>query len=338
MGIPSPHKSPSKSGRSPAHARRSPSKSLKLEDSPLMPNKPFKATKNFSHKLPTEEQLKGNGRVVGRNLIQWTRPRMAEKLIHHIVYECGRHGIKLPWNSIAHRFHPGSSGTAIMQHITRMRPILIAEGHLVPPSLHGRAGSIDSEEIRGHVRQDLHGDDKESTRPVTFEEEWDDAAFNLPSSFDMGHDDSQSFEDMMLDSLISDFPGALDLPPLGQAQPGTPQPQIANHPQQFEPQKYTTGMVPLISPLDKTQIFGYLPVAVLSPGQADVFPAMDITPPPSTNGQSQSSVPSTETGENCGKQNTDIVLPGESQIFFDDLLVSTPRGQSPLHFGDGHCI
>jgi len=60
---------------------------------------------------------------------------MSEKLLLHIQYECQKEGIELPWARIAHRLHPGSSPGAITQHLKKLRVNLLAEGHLVPPTI-----------------------------------------------------------------------------------------------------------------------------------------------------------------------------------------------------------
>lgn len=109
---------------------------------------------------------------------------MAEKLLLHIQYECARHKVNIPWDAIAHRLHPGSSGTAVMQHLNRLRKELIAEGHLVPPMpIRPAAGETSDQEIRGYVRLDMDGDDKKTTRPVRFDEGLDDRKFSLPDAY-----------------------------------------------------------------------------------------------------------------------------------------------------------
>lgn len=111
-------------------------------------------------------------------------PRMAEKLLLHLHYECTRHKVAIPWDTIAHRLHPGSSGAAVVQHINRLRKELISEGHLVPPVAQkpGAAVSIDPT-IRGYIRQNMDGEDRETVRAVHFGEKVDDAKFNLPDAF-----------------------------------------------------------------------------------------------------------------------------------------------------------
>ncbi|KAF7542860.1 hypothetical protein G7Z17_g11215 [Cylindrodendrum hubeiense] len=193
MGSGSAKKTPSKASRSSAQARRSPSKALKNEGSPVKTQTPRSRSAkkagreyNYTSRLPTEQQRRENGRVPGRSLIVWGRPRMAEKLLLHLQYECSRHKIELPWDSIAHRLHPGSTGAAVSQHLGRLRRELTAEGHLVPPMLQrpGVGGAVDPD-IRGFVRKDDEGDDKLSTRPVRFSEKHDDRRFNLPDAFDI---------------------------------------------------------------------------------------------------------------------------------------------------------
>ncbi|KAL7922972.1 hypothetical protein ACQKWADRAFT_326309 [Trichoderma austrokoningii] len=186
MGTPA-KKTPSK-GRTAAHDRRSPSKALKSEQN-AVPDKaktPVSAPRDttYSHNLPTNEQKKGNGRVTGRSLIMWNRPRMAEKLILHLHYECVRHKVNIPWDSIAHRLRPGSSGAAVLQHVNRLRKELLAEGHMVPPPAQKASPSTPFDpSIRGYVR-DPSGDDKHATRAVRFDEKLDDAKINLPDALD----------------------------------------------------------------------------------------------------------------------------------------------------------
>ncbi|RSL56024.1 hypothetical protein CEP54_009089 [Fusarium duplospermum] len=119
-----------------------------------------------THHVPTAEQVSLNGRKKDRNLISWTRPRMSDKLLQVLVYECNRAKIKLPWDQAAHRLNPGSSGSSIIQWLGRNRNELLAEGHLVPPPLSPRAHRT----VRGIMRADLDGDDTTTTREVLFTE------------------------------------------------------------------------------------------------------------------------------------------------------------------------
>ncbi|CCE28257.1 related to RNA-binding protein cabeza [Claviceps purpurea 20.1] len=166
-------------------------------------------TARYSHRLPTTEQRKGNGRKSGRSLIMWSRPRMAEKLLLHIQYECSRHKITLPWDAIAHRLHPGSSGQAVCQHIHRLRRELVAEGHLVPPPPQ-KAGSFVDPDIRGYTRQNVDSNDLETTRAVTFDERLEDAKLNLPDAVNLSDEDYQQGIESSSSSAINerDFPSS----------------------------------------------------------------------------------------------------------------------------------
>ncbi|KAH7626886.1 hypothetical protein B0T09DRAFT_376505 [Sordaria sp. MPI-SDFR-AT-0083] len=197
-------KSPSKLGQSPAvksHHARVNSTSSNAFGGPSTPSKlggggggggsarknesstPAKEW-NFTYLPPSHEERKKNGRVEGRNLITWSRPRMAEKLLLHIQYECSRYRVDIPWDSIAHRLHPGSTGSAIHQHLNRLRGHLIAEGHLVPPICQkpGSRVFVDPH-VRGYIRANQENpDDQLTTRPVRFDEPLEDRKFNLPDA------------------------------------------------------------------------------------------------------------------------------------------------------------
>ncbi|KAK7430575.1 hypothetical protein QQZ08_002867 [Neonectria magnoliae] len=190
MGSSPVKKTPSKAGRSVAQARRSASKATKNDGSPVKTPSRRSAKKaareyNYTSIPPNEQQRSENGRVPGRSLIVWGRPRMAEKLLLHLQYECARYKIELPWNNIAHRLHPGSTGAAVNQHLARLRRELIAEGHLVPPMLPRPGGAAVDHTIRGYVRKDEQGEDKLETRAVRFNERVDDRKFNLPDALDV---------------------------------------------------------------------------------------------------------------------------------------------------------
>lgn len=139
----------------------------------------------------------------------------------HLVYEATTRNIRLPWDNIAHRLHPGLSGNALLQRFQRLRRELIAEGHLVPP-LPGRGNSNMDPEIRGVTRLDRDGPDLETTRPVRFDEPWLAPAFNLPdagrlvhnqttarkggkdaTAFQLGSDDESDSEEPDFDALDS---------------------------------------------------------------------------------------------------------------------------------------
>lgn len=71
-------KTPSKASRSSAQVRRSASKALKGDGSPVKTPGSRSAKKasreyNYTSRLPTEQQRRENGRVPGRNLIVWGR-------------------------------------------------------------------------------------------------------------------------------------------------------------------------------------------------------------------------------------------------------------------------
>ncbi|TQV97613.1 chaperonin GroL [Cordyceps javanica] len=231
MGVTPVKKTPSKTGRSPAHDRRSQSRGCKDGDSAitLLQRTPSHAREpSFSHSLPTEEQKRSNGRVVGRSLIMWGRPRMAEKLLLHLHYECTRHKIVLPWDSIAHRLHPGSSGAAVVQHLNRVRKELIREGHLVPPVCQKpSSNSTVDPNIRGYVRQDLDGDDKDTTRAVRFDERHDDLRFNLPDSFQHSGDEDECMPD-------SPSPVRIQHPRFCSGPPSTTDESVTNSLRRFE--------------------------------------------------------------------------------------------------------
>lgn len=201
MGVTPTKRSPAKNGRSPAKERRSRSKALKATVSPAK-------DVVHSHVLPDPEQRKANGRVSGRDLIAWTRgcrtalydtvflsnimagPRMMEKLMLHMHYECARHKLNMPWNAIAHRLHPGSSGAALLQHLNRVRRDLLIEGHLVPPLAQKPSLVAQSREpnLRGYIRKFPYGNDTTTTRPVYFDEKIEDLKQSLPYGEEAAHD------------------------------------------------------------------------------------------------------------------------------------------------------
>lgn len=109
---------------------------------------------------------------------------MAEKLLLHMQYECARHQVEMPWEKIAHRLNPGSSGGAIIQHLNRLRSTLIAEGHLVPPVCQRPNSNAPLDPaIRGFVRKYENTSDTVTTREVLFTEPMEDRKINLPDAF-----------------------------------------------------------------------------------------------------------------------------------------------------------
>ncbi|KAF5874253.1 putative heat shock protein mitochondrial precursor protein [Botrytis fragariae] len=117
-----------------------------------------------------------NGRVEGRKLVPWHKVRMPEKLILCMVYECRRAELDIPWDNIAHRIRPGSSGAATIQHINKLREILIPEGHLVPPPF-AKKNNVDPN-VRGYIR-DMNSEDPKATRAVTWDEKIEDLKESL---------------------------------------------------------------------------------------------------------------------------------------------------------------
>jgi len=110
---------------------------------------------------------------------------MAEKLLLHIMYECSRHRVEIPWDHVAHRLHPGSTGGAVVQHLNRLRANLIAEGHLVPPICQKPGSRVHVDpKIRGYLRKFPDSDDLATTRPVLYTEPLEDRRFNIPDSWD----------------------------------------------------------------------------------------------------------------------------------------------------------
>jgi len=111
---------------------------------------------------------------------------MADKLLLNIFYECSRFKIDLPWDNIAHRFHPGSSGSAIVQHLNRLRNYCLLEGHLVPPELTTKGGkpiTIDPT-MRGTIRWFKDDSTDVHTRSVPFTEETQDLKFMVAGAYD----------------------------------------------------------------------------------------------------------------------------------------------------------
>ncbi|KXJ96992.1 hypothetical protein Micbo1qcDRAFT_211267 [Microdochium bolleyi] len=183
---------------------------------------------NFTHIPPEASQRTGNGRQKGRDLVSWARPRMMEQTMLHLVFECTTRNIRLPWDNIAHRLHPGLSGNALLQRFQRLRRELIAEGHLVPP-IPGRGNSNTDPEIRGYTRMDRAGPDLETTVPIRFDEPWLAPQFNLPdagklvhnqvdrkkgggkdaTAFQLGSDEDSDSDEPDFDALDSDDDGGV---------------------------------------------------------------------------------------------------------------------------------
>lgn len=102
---------------------------------------------------------------------------MVEKLLLHLQYECHRAGIKLPWDNVVERLSTGSSGTSALQHINKMRDVLITEGHMVPPLL-GKYSVPQDLTVRGYIR-DLDAEKPTDTKVVRWGEKVEDRKTNL---------------------------------------------------------------------------------------------------------------------------------------------------------------
>ncbi|KAK7980010.1 heterokaryon incompatibility protein-domain-containing protein [Apiospora arundinis] len=70
-----------------------------------------------------------------RKILNWRGERMYEKLLLNMYYECGKMGVEVPWDKIAHRVEPGTTKDAIHQAMERLRQTVLAEGHMVPPEI-----------------------------------------------------------------------------------------------------------------------------------------------------------------------------------------------------------
>ncbi|KAK6825807.1 hypothetical protein PG987_013301 [Apiospora arundinis] len=70
-----------------------------------------------------------------RKILNWRGERMYEKLLLNMYYECGKMGVEIPWDKIAHRVEPGTTKDAIHQAMERLRQTVLAEGHMVPPEI-----------------------------------------------------------------------------------------------------------------------------------------------------------------------------------------------------------
>jgi hypothetical protein len=102
---------------------------------------------------------------------------MPEKLLLHIQYECHRANIRLPWDDIVHRLSPGSSGPCATQMLNKLRDVLVAEGHMVPPLL-GKGPQFYDESVRGYVR-DMNAPNPTTMRALLWTEEYEDKKESL---------------------------------------------------------------------------------------------------------------------------------------------------------------
>ena len=94
---------------------------------------------------------------------------MAEKLILIFQYELHHMDVKIPYDLIAHRLNPGASGGALKQYLSKLRDVLVVEGHMVPPALGKNTKKGPDGMIRGFVR-DMESDNPTTTRPVDWRE------------------------------------------------------------------------------------------------------------------------------------------------------------------------
>jgi hypothetical protein len=107
---------------------------------------------------------------------------MAEKLLLHMQYELEQMGVAIPYDRIAHRLHPGSSAGAIQLLLGWTRERLVAEGHLVPPI----PGSQNNPTVRGLARRETNlGGNLRLTRPVSFDEPFEDSESSLPDAVNL---------------------------------------------------------------------------------------------------------------------------------------------------------
>jgi hypothetical protein len=102
---------------------------------------------------------------------------MVEKLMLHLQYECHRAGLKLPWDKAVERLSTGSSGVAALQHLNKLRDVLITEGHMVPPLL-GKYSVPQDPTVRGYIR-DMDAEKPTDTRVVRWGEKIEDPKENL---------------------------------------------------------------------------------------------------------------------------------------------------------------
>lgn len=104
---------------------------------------------------------------------------MIEKLLLHLQYECELAGIDLPWDAAIKRLHPGSRDSAALQHLVKLRTILLTEGHMVPPKVKtkNKKGPEYSPELRGFIRP--HNGGPFETRIVGWNEKVEDRSKNI---------------------------------------------------------------------------------------------------------------------------------------------------------------
>ncbi|KAI1007618.1 hypothetical protein K3495_g613 [Podosphaera aphanis] len=141
-----------------------------------------------------------NGRCKGRKLVLWHSkfcipslssfphlakqlkglgPRMMEKLLLNVQYECFKAKLRIPWDEIVHRLEPGCSGPSAVQMLNKLRDVLITEGHMIPPAMGN--GIQPDPDVRGYVR-DLESGIPGSTRILRWDENYPNASESLCDS------------------------------------------------------------------------------------------------------------------------------------------------------------
>ena len=97
---------------------------------------------------------------------------MFEKALLHLIYEMQRRGMDIPYDAAVKRLAPWGTGNAFQQALNKLRDIMIAEGHLVPPALQ-RVDLMAEADIRGYVR-DMTSDDPFKARVLRWDERYED--------------------------------------------------------------------------------------------------------------------------------------------------------------------
>ncbi|KHJ30418.1 putative heat shock protein mitochondrial precursor protein [Erysiphe necator] len=115
----------------------------------------------------------------GLALLMILGPRMMEKLLLNIQYECFKAKIRIPWDEIVHRLEPGCSGPSAVQMLNKMRDVLITEGHMIPPAMGN--GIQPDPDIRGYVR-DFSTEIPAGTRILRWTETYPNASRSLSDS------------------------------------------------------------------------------------------------------------------------------------------------------------
>lgn len=159
---------------------------------------------------------------------------MDAKLLLIMHYECTRHNIDVPWDAIAHRLHPGSSGSAVTQHLGRLRNTVFINGHLVPPDLPKSSGSRDPSHhtMRGLYRmeQNVRWSDEDplfaAKRAITFKDKYEHGALNYGDVHCLPFDADTALDDgIMVDANNRILRQNNKKVPKSKAKAGTPSPR-----------------------------------------------------------------------------------------------------------------